>query len=95
MFGRGKALLVLALLVAIPTAAVAQTADTSAAPPAQSQPAQPQIGQPPPGQPLLKPEQLDALAAPIALISAVSDVLTCGAAPRVIMDLRNRTLVDL
>jgi hypothetical protein len=29
------------------------------------------------------------------LISAVSDVLTCGAAPQVIMDLRNKTLVDL
>ena len=67
MFGRGKILLVLALLVAAPATAVAQTADTSTAPPAQSQPAQPQSVQPESGQPLLKPEQLDARAAPIAL----------------------------
>ena len=35
-------------------------------PPAQSQPAQPQSAQPESGQPLLKPEQLEALVAPIA-----------------------------
>jgi len=71
MFRRSKVLLVFALLVVAPAAA-AQTADTPAAPPAPSQPAppeavQPQPAQPEPGQPLLKPEQLDALAAPIAL----------------------------
>jgi hypothetical protein len=67
MFGRGKILLALALLIATPLAATAQTADAPAAPPAQSQSVQPPPAQPGPSQPLLKPEQLDALAAPIAL----------------------------
>lgn len=80
MFGRSKALLALVLLVATPVVAAAQTPDTSTAPPAQSQPVQsqpvqsqpvqpvqPQPAQPEASQPLLKPEQLDALAAPIAL----------------------------
>src|SRR5258708_5304739 len=62
MFGCRKALLALALLVATTVAGAAQTADTSTAPPAQSQSAQPEASQP-----LLKPEQLDALVAPIAL----------------------------
>jgi len=62
MSGCAKALLAFALFVATPVAATAQTTDTSTSPPAQSPPAQPE-----PSQPLLKPEQLDALAAPIAL----------------------------
>jgi Protein of unknown function (DUF3300) len=67
MFGRSKALLALALLVATPFAAGAQTADSPTAPSAQTQAVQPQPAQPETSQPLLKPEQLDALAAPIAL----------------------------
>jgi hypothetical protein len=66
MSGRGKVLLVLALLIATPVAGVAQSADPST-PPAQSQSVPPPPAQPEPSQPLLKPEQLDALAAPIAL----------------------------
>src|ERR1700722_465604 len=62
MFGRGEALLVFALLVAMPAVAVAQTSDTATPPTAPSQSTQPQ-----PDQPLLKPEQVDALVAPIAL----------------------------
>jgi hypothetical protein len=62
MFGRSNALLAFAFLLAAPVAAAAQAPDAPTAPPAQSQPVQPQ-----PTQPLLKPEQLDALAAPIAL----------------------------
>jgi Protein of unknown function (DUF3300) len=77
MFGCGKALVAFALLVATPVVVFAQAADTSTSPPAQAQPAQPQPVQPQPAQvqpatpepsqPLLKPEQLDALVAPIAL----------------------------
>src|ERR1051325_5112312 len=67
MFCRGRALLAFALLIATPVAAAAQTADPSAAPSAHSPPPQPHPGQPEPSQPLLKPEQLDALTAPIAL----------------------------
>ena len=72
MFGCGKALVAFALLVATPVVVFAQAADTSTSPPAQAQPAQPQPAQvqpatPEPSQPLLKPEQLDALVAPIAL----------------------------
>ena len=53
----------LALLMAIPAVASAQTADKPAAPTAQAQPA----SQAPPSAELLKPEQLEALVAPIAL----------------------------
>src|SRR5438045_1762538 len=62
MFGRCKSLFALALLLAIPVAAVAQTPVPSTSPPAQAQPSQPESAQP-----LLKPEQLEALVAPIAL----------------------------
>ena len=88
MFGRGKVLLMLVLLVAAPVVANAQPAGPSAAPPAPSQPAQPQIAQPQPvqaevGQPLLKPEQLDALAAPIALYpdALLANVLAASTYP--------------
>jgi hypothetical protein len=57
----------LALLVAGPVVAAAQTADIPAAQPAQSPPVQPLPVQPEASQTLLTPEQLDALAAPIAL----------------------------
>src|SRR5882672_4946929 len=63
MFRCGKTLLALALLITIPVAVSAQTADN---PPAPSSPAQP-ASQPPPTVELLKPEQLEALVAPIAL----------------------------
>jgi hypothetical protein len=69
MFRCGKTLIAMALLLAIPVAAAAQTADTPAAQGSQAPPP----GQPPPTvQPLpivelLKPEQLEALVAPIAL----------------------------
>jgi hypothetical protein len=63
MFRCGKILISLALVVAIPVAASAQTADK---PPASSSPPQP-TGQSLPGAELLKPEQLEALVAPIAL----------------------------
>src|SRR5258708_2828603 len=63
MFRCGKTLLALALLMTIPVAVSAQTPDN---PPAPSSPAQP-ASQPPPTVELLKPEQLEALAAPIAL----------------------------
>src|ERR1700730_3959524 len=63
MFRRGKTLLALALLTTIPVAVSAQAADN---PPAPSSPAQP-ASQPPPTVELLKPEQLEALVAPIAL----------------------------
>jgi hypothetical protein len=78
MFRCGRILILLALMMAIPVAVSAQTADS---PPASSGPAQPAIqppvSQPPPSQSmpsqppasveLLKPEQLEALVAPIAL----------------------------
>jgi len=63
MFRCGKTLLALALLMTIPVAVSAQTPDN---PPAPSSPAQP-ASQPPPTVELLKPEQLEALVAPIAL----------------------------
>jgi Protein of unknown function (DUF3300) len=63
MFRCGKTMLALALLMTIPVAVSAQTADN---PPAPSSPAQP-ASQPPPTVELLKPEQLEALVAPIAL----------------------------
>src|SRR6266404_5613053 len=59
----GKILIALALLMAIPVAVLAQTADKPSAPSSQAQPA----SQPPPTAELLKPEQLEALVAPIAL----------------------------
>jgi hypothetical protein len=63
MFRCGKILVALALLMAIPVAALAQTADKPSAPGSQAQPA----SQPAPTAELLKPEQLEALVAPIAL----------------------------
>src|SRR6266446_810176 len=63
MFRCGKTLLALALLMTIPVAVLAQTADN---PPAPSSSAQPTSQQPPSAE-LLKPEQLEALVAPIAL----------------------------
>ena len=63
MFCCGKTLIALALLIATPVAVAAQTTDN---PPASSSSAQP-ASQPPPGAELLKPEQLEALVAPIAL----------------------------
>ena len=65
MFRRGQTLiaLALALVMATPVAVSAQTADN---PPAPSSPAQP-ASQPPPSAELLKPEQLEAMVAPIAL----------------------------
>jgi hypothetical protein len=63
MFRFKKPLIALALLLALPVAVSAQTTDT---PPAPSSPAQP-ASPPPPSVELLKPEQLEALVAPIAL----------------------------
>lgn len=63
MFCCGKTLIALALLMAMPVAASAQTADKPAAP---SSPAQP-ASQASPVAELLKPEQLEALVAPVAL----------------------------
>src|SRR3981189_20041 len=57
----GKTLIALALMMAMPVAVSAQTADKPPAP--QAQPA----SHPPPTAELLKPEQLEALVAPIAL----------------------------
>ena len=59
----GKPLIALAMLMAIPVAVSAQTADN---PPAPGNPVQP-ASQSPPSAELLKPEQLEALVAPIAL----------------------------
>jgi hypothetical protein len=61
MFRWGKTLIALALMMAMPVAVSAQTADKPPAP--QAQPA----SQTPPNAELLKPEQLEALVAPIAL----------------------------
>ena len=63
MFRCGKTLIALALLMATPVTVSAQTADNPPAPSSSAQPA----SQPPPGAELLKPEQLEALVAPIAL----------------------------
>src|SRR4051812_26656329 len=63
MFPCGKTMIALALLMATPVGASAQTADKPADPAVQAQPA----NQPPPTAELLKPEQLEALVAPIAL----------------------------
>src|SRR5204863_1382467 len=76
MLGCSKILLALALLMAAPVATIAQTTDNQPAPsgqpsqPPPSQPAAQAPASPPPAQPqaeLLKPEQLEALVAPIAL----------------------------
>jgi Protein of unknown function (DUF3300) len=63
MSGCGKILLALTLLLAVPVAAFAQAANS---PPAQGDQSQP-ASQPAPSEQLLKPEQLEALVAPIAL----------------------------
>src|SRR5712672_2903626 len=63
MFRCGKTLIALATLMAIPVAISAQTAGNPPAPSGQAQPA----SQPQPSAELLKPEQLEALVAPIAL----------------------------
>ncbi|UWU71865.1 DUF3300 domain-containing protein [Bradyrhizobium sp. NC92] len=63
MFRCGKTLMALALLMATSVAATAQTTTTPAAPAPQAQPA----STPAPTAELLKPEQLEALVAPIAL----------------------------
>src|SRR3954452_17118221 len=83
MSGRGKALLALALLIATPVAAAAQTAEPSNTPPAQAQPAQPAPAQADAAQSLLKPEQLDRLAAPIALYpdALLANVLAASTYP--------------
>jgi hypothetical protein len=76
MLGCGKILLPLALMMAAPVATMAQTTDNppaqtgQTAQPAPSQPAAQAPANPAPAQPqaeLLKPEQLEALVAPIAL----------------------------
>ena len=64
MFRCGKTVIALALLMANPVAVSAQTIDN---PPAPSSPAQAASQPPPPSAELLKPEQLEALVAPIAL----------------------------
>src|SRR5437764_10914806 len=63
MFRCGKTLIALALLMATPVAVSAQTTDNTPAPSSSAQPA----SQQPPSAELLKPEQLEALVAPIAL----------------------------
>src|SRR5205085_314912 len=63
MFRCGKTLIALALVMAMPVAVSAQTADNPPAPSSSAQPA----SQPSSSAEVLKPEQLEALAAPIAL----------------------------
>ena len=65
MFRCGKVLMAFALTLAVPAAAIAQatTPAPPAAPATQAQPATPSA----PAAELLKPEQLEALVAPIAL----------------------------
>ena len=63
MFRCGKTLIALALLMATPVAVSAQTTDNPPAPSSTPQPAT----QSPPSAELLKPQQLEALVAPIAL----------------------------
>ncbi|MBR1210978.1 DUF3300 domain-containing protein [Bradyrhizobium sp. JYMT SZCCT0180] len=64
MFRCGKTLIAFVLMVAMPFAVSAQTSDN---PPAAGSTAQPAAGQPQPTAELLKPAQLEALVAPIAL----------------------------
>ena len=73
MFGCGKAFFAFALLIATSVATIAQTTDNQPAPSSQqpapssqAPPSQP-AAQPQPDQQLMKPEQLEALVAPIAL----------------------------
>jgi hypothetical protein len=66
MSGCGKVLFVLALLIATPVATMAQTTDNAPAPSSQAPPSEP-AAPPQPEHQLMKPEQLEALVAPIAL----------------------------
>ncbi|MBR0798797.1 DUF3300 domain-containing protein [Bradyrhizobium jicamae] len=79
MFRWGRTLLAIVLLSAAPTAAIAQTA---ANPPAQASQPQPPAAVQLPDQ-LLKPEQLEALVAPIALYpdSLLANVLAASTYP--------------
>ena len=63
MFRCAKTLIALAMVIAIPLTVSGQTADNPLTPSGPAQPA----SQPPPTAELLKPEQLEALVAPIAL----------------------------
>lgn len=63
MFRCGETLFALALMMAVPFAVSAQTTDNRSAPGSPGQPA----SQAPPSVEMLKPEQLEALVAPIAL----------------------------
>ncbi|WP_198964668.1 DUF3300 domain-containing protein [Bradyrhizobium sp. C9] len=78
MFHWGKTLLAVALVSVAPVAAFAQTADK---PPAQA--GQPAAAATQPADQLLKPEQLEALAAPIALYpdSLLANVLAASTYP--------------
>ena len=79
MFRCGKTLIALALLVATPVAVAAQTTDNPPAPSSSALPA----SQPPPGAELLKPGQLEALVAPIALYpdALLANVLAASTYP--------------
>ena len=79
MFRCGKILITLALLMASPVGVSAQTVDK---PPAASSPAQP-ASQPPPSVELLKPAQLEAMVAPIALYpdELLANVLAASTGP--------------
>ncbi len=79
MFRCRKIVIALALAMAIPVAGSAQTADKAPAPGGSAQPA----SQSPPSAELLKPEQLEALVAPIALYpdELVANVLAASTYP--------------
>ena len=79
MFRCGKTLIALALLMATPVAVAAQTTDNPPAPSSSALPA----SQPPPGAELLKPGQLEALVAPIALYpdALLANVLAASTYP--------------
>ena len=74
MLGIGKVLLALAFLISAPIIAVAQTSEPGNSPPA---------AQSEPGDQLLKPEQLEALVAPIALYpdALLANVLAASTYP--------------
>ena len=76
MLGSGKALLSLAFLVLAPALAAAQTSETPSG-------NSPPVAQSPPGDQLLKPEQLEALVAPIALYpdALLANVLAASTYP--------------